>query len=303
MSIVVEHLTKQYGTKVVVDDLSFEVRPGRVTGFLGPNGAGKSTTMRLMVDLDRPDAGRVSIDGERYRNIRHPAHFVGTLLDAHAVDPARKARDHLRALAACSRVNNSRVDAVMEMTGITPVANKRVGQFSLGMHQRLGLAAAILVDPKHLLLDEPTNGLDPEGIRWVRQFLRNQADEGRSVLVSSHLLAELALFVDDLVVIGKGRLIAAETVEDFTSRRDEAVLVASPRQDDLTIELQELGATVITTNSGLRVSGTSAAAIGDLAAQAGIPLHHLTEETGSLEETFLELTADEREYRSTTQPA
>jgi ABC-2 type transport system ATP-binding protein len=302
MSIVVESLTKTYGAKRVVDDLSFEVLPGRVTGFLGPNGAGKSTTMRCMVDLDRPDTGRVTVDGAPYRDIQYPARVVGTLLEARAVHPARKARDHLRMLAACSRLPDSRVDEVMEMTGITSAADRRVGGFSLGMHQRLGLAQAILGDPTYMMLDEPTNGLDPEGIRWVREFLRALADQGRAVLVSSHLLAELALFVDHLVVIGKGRLIASSSVEGLTQDRPHEVYVRSPRLDDLHGELAQRGVEVYREDAELRLRGTSAAAVGDLAALMGIPLHGLREDAGTLEQAFLELTAEAQEYRTTQSP-
>lgn len=303
MSIVVEGLTKRYGPKTVVDDLSFEVLPGRVTGFLGPNGAGKSTTMRLIVGLDRPDEGRVTVDGSTFRDIQYPARVVGTLLEAHAVHPSRTARDHLRMLAAASRLTDERVDQVMEMTGITSAAKRKVGGFSLGMHQRLGLAAAILGDPTYMMLDEPTNGLDPEGIRWVREFLRSLADQGRAVLVSSHLLAELALFVDHLVVIGKGRLIASASVQELTEDRPHEVFVHSPRIDELRVELEQRAVVVAPhSDGGLRLTNTSAAAVGDLAALLGIPLHHLREESGTLEEAFLEMTAEAQEYRTTQPP-
>jgi ABC-2 type transport system ATP-binding protein len=302
MSIVVEGLTKTYGPKRVVDDLTFEVLPGRVTGFLGPNGAGKSTTMRCMVDLDRPDSGRVTVDGSPYADLQYPARVVGTLLEARAVNPARKARDHLRMLAACSRVPDSRVEEVMEMTGITSAADRRVGGFSLGMHQRLGLASAILGDPTYMMLDEPTNGLDPEGIRWVREFLRALADQGRAVLVSSHLLAELALFVDHLVVIGKGRLIASTTVEGLTESRPHEVFVKSPRLGELEAELVQRGVEVNHEDGELRLRGTSAAAVGDLAALMAIPLHGLREDAGTLEQAFLDLTAEAQEYRTTHTP-
>ncbi len=302
MSIVVEGLTKRYGSKTVVDDLTFEVDPGRVTGFLGPNGAGKSTTMRCIVGLDRPDAGRVTVDGSSYEDLQYPARVVGTLLEARAVNPARKARDHLRMLAACSRIPDARVDEVMEMTGITSAADRRVGGFSLGMHQRLGLAAAILGDPAYMMLDEPTNGLDPEGIRWVREFLRSLADQGRAVLVSSHLLAELALFVDHLVVIGKGRLIASSSVDGLTASRPHEVFVRSPRLDELETELLQRGVEVNHEDGELRLRGTSAAAVGDLAALLAIPLHGLREDAGTLEQAFLDLTAEAQEYRTTQAP-
>lgn len=301
MAIVVEGLTKRYGPKTVVDDLSFEVVPGRVTGFLGPNGAGKSTTMRCMVDLDRPDAGSVQVDGSRYRDLQYPGRVVGTLLEARAVHPARQARDHLRMIAACGRIPDTRVDEVMEMTGITDAADRRVGGFSLGMHQRLGLAAAILGSPSYLMLDEPTNGLDPEGIRWVRSFLKRQAEEGRAVLVSSHLLAELALFVDHLVVIGKGRLIASASVDEITQARPQEVFVRSPRWQELAEQLRKRGATVDGDgdHGELRVTGINVEAVGDLAALMGVPLHGLRAESGTLEDAFLEMTAEAQEYRST----
>ena len=296
MTLVVDGLTKAFGPKTVVDDLSFEVVPGRVTGFLGPNGAGKSTTMRLMLDLDRPDAGRVTVDGQRFRDIQYPARVVGTLLEAQAVHPKRTARNHLRMLAACSRVPDSRVDEVMEMTGIAPAANKTVGAFSLGMNQRLGLAAALLGDPTYMMLDEPANGLDPEGMHWIREYLRALADDGRAVFVSSHLLGELSLFVDHLVVIGKGRLMATTSVDEFMAESQTAVLVRTPRLDELKGELENRGVSVVAEDGELRVSDTPAATVGDLAALLGIPLHGLREETTSLEDAFLDLIADEREY-------
>jgi ABC-2 type transport system ATP-binding protein len=302
VAIVVEGLSKAYGSKKVVDDLSFEVVPGQITGFLGPNGAGKSTTMRCMVSLDRSDSGQVSVDGSRYADLQYPARVVGTLLEANAVNPSRSARGHLRMLAACSRVPDSRVDEVLEVTGITSVAGQKVGGFSLGMHQRLGLAAAILADPTYLMLDEPTNGLDPEGIRWVRDFLRALAAEGRAVFVSSHLLAELALFVDHLVVIGRGRLITTGAIDEITQMGATEVVVRTPDAERLTAELVRRGATVTPDGADLRVTGAAVEAVGDLAALLGIPLHGLRTEGGSLEDVFLELTASSQEYRSTARP-
>jgi ABC-2 type transport system ATP-binding protein len=299
MTIVVEGLTKRYGSKTVVDDLSFEVMPGQVTGFLGPNGAGKSTTMRCMVSLDRPDAGRVTVDGALYRDIRYPGRVVGTLLEARAVNPARTARDHLRYLAACARLPDARVDEVLGITGITEAAGRRVGGFSLGMHQRLGLAAAILGEPTYLMLDEPTNGLDPEGIHWVRDFLRQQARDGRSVFVSSHLLSELELFVDHLVIIGKGRLLASTSISAMTDERPKEVVIRSPRADELAEQLRERGASVTKDDQELRATGVTVEAVGDLAALLGIPIHGLRAETGTLEEAFLEMTASAQEYRTT----
>ena len=298
VSIVVEGLTKAYGSKTVVDDLSFEVVPGQITGFLGPNGAGKSTTMRCMVSLDHADSGQVTVDGSRYPDLQYPGRIVGTLLEANAVHPSRTAEGHLRMLAACGRIPDSRVDEVMEMTGITSVAGQRVGGFSLGMHQRLGLAAAILGDPTYLMLDEPTNGLDPEGIRWVREFLQTLASEGRAVFVSSHLLAELALFVDHLVVIGRGRLIAVGAIEEITQQAVKEVVVHSPRAEQLAAELRQRGATVTGSGTELRVTDATIESIGDLASLLSIPLHGLWTEGGSLEDVFLQMTASAQEYRS-----
>ena len=216
--INVTGLTKQYGARRAVDDLSFELAAGRVTGFVGPNGAGKSTTMRMMVDLTRPDGGEVRYDGVRYADLAHPARTVGSVLDARCLHPGRTARNHLRATAALSTIPTSRVDDVLADVGLESVADERAGRFSLGMRQRLALASALLGDPRVLLLDEPSNGLDPDGIRWLRNRLHSFADAGGTVFVSSHLIAELAKFADDLVVVGAGRLIAAETVESVTSR-------------------------------------------------------------------------------------
>lgn len=216
--INVTGLTKHYGARRAVDDLSFELEAGRVTGFVGPNGAGKSTTMRMMVDLTRPDRGEVRYDGVRYADLAHPARTVGSVLDARCMHPGRTARNHLRATAALSRIPASRVDEVLADVGLESVADERAGRFSLGMRQRLALATALLGDPRVLLLDEPSNGLDPDGIRWLRHRLRSFADAGGTVFVSSHLIAELAKFADDLVVVGAGRLIAAETVDSVTSR-------------------------------------------------------------------------------------
>ena len=217
--IEVREVTKRYGSTVAVDDLSFEVREGEVTGFLGPNGAGKSTTMRMMVGLDAPTSGRVTIDGHRYQDLRFPLHHVGALLEAKAIHPGRSARNHLRWLADSNGIDRRRVDHVLELVGLADVAHRRSGGFSLGMGQRLGIATALLGDPATLLLDEPVNGLDPEGIQWVRQLLRSLAAEGRSVLVSSHLMSEMALTADRLVVVGKGRLITEGTVDDVVGRR------------------------------------------------------------------------------------
>src|SRR3954469_15029665 len=217
--VVIEGLTKRFGRTEAVHDLSFEVRPGQVTGFLGPNGAGKSTTMRMMVGLDRPTAGQVIIEGDRYRDLRFPPRHVGALLEAKAIHPGRSARNHLRWLADSNGIDRRRVDHVLELVGLADVAHRRSGGFSLGMGQRLGMATALLGDPGTLLLDEPVNGLDPEGIQWVRQLLRSLAAEGRAILVSSHLMSEMALTADRLIVVGKGRLITEGTVDDVVGGR------------------------------------------------------------------------------------
>jgi ABC-2 type transport system ATP-binding protein len=221
--ITVAELTKRYGDRVAVDDLSFDLAAGRVTGFVGPNGAGKSTTMRMMVGLTRPDRGEVRYDGVRYGDLEHPARVVGSVLDARCMHPGRTARNHLRATAAMSGIPTRRVEEVLAGVGLESVADDRAGGFSLGMRQRLALATALLGDPRILLLDEPSNGLDPDGIRWMRNHLRSFADAGGTVFVSSHLIAELARFADDLVVVGAGRLIAAETVESVTSRTGKSL--------------------------------------------------------------------------------
>ena len=234
MAIVAEGLTKQYGDKLAVDNLSLTIEPGRVTGFLGPNGAGKSTTMRMMLDIDRATRGTTTFDGQRFSKLDSPLKMVGSMLDANAVEPKRSAQAHLRYLAASAGLPDSRVGEVLALTGLTDAAKRLAGNFSLGMHQRLGIAAALLGDPKYLFFDEPTNGLDPEGIRWVREFLQQLAGEGRGVLVSSHLLSELSLYVDHIVVIGKGRFIASGSVHEFESMRGQAaVTVQSPRLTEL----------------------------------------------------------------------
>ena len=300
MAIVAEGLTKQYGDKLAVDHLSITIEPGRVTGFLGPNGAGKSTTMRMMLDIDRATSGTTTFDGRRFSNLDSPTRVVGAMLDANAVEPKRSARSHLRYLAASAGLPDSRVDEVLGLTGLRDAAKRQVGNFSLGMHQRLGIAASLLGDPTYLFFDEPTNGLDPEGIRWVREFLQQLAGEGRGVLVSSHLLSELSLYVDHVVVIGRGRFIASGSVHDFESLQGEAsVTVQSPRLAELVALIEPRGGHVTPTSDGVEVIGMTAAAIGDLAALHRIELHELHTERQSLEATFLELTADAQEYRST----
>ncbi|MDO9396374.1 MAG: ATP-binding cassette domain-containing protein [Herbiconiux sp.] len=296
-------LTKRYGARTAVDGLDFAVRPGQVTGFLGPNGAGKSTTMRMIMGLDRPSAGRVTVNGLPYAEHRSPLHEVGALLEAKAVHTGRSARNHLRAIAATHRIPNRRVDEVIDLTGLRSVAGKRVGGFSLGMGQRLGLAAALLGDPATLILDEPVNGLDPEGVLWVRGFVRQFAAEGRTVLLSSHLMSEMALTADHLIVIGKGRIIADSSVADIVGRTRTFVRVRSPRADELARRLGQPDVTVTEVDAGLiEVRGLSAESIGDAAASAGLALHELTTVQGSLEDAYMDLTRDEVEYRTAVTP-
>jgi ABC-2 type transport system ATP-binding protein len=293
-------LTKRYGRTVAVDDLSFTVQPGRVTGFLGPNGAGKSTTMRMILGLDRPTAGRVLIDGKPYTELHRPLRTVGALLDAKWVHPNRSARAHLKWLAVSNGLPAGRVDAVLEAVGLTQVANKKAGGFSLGMSQRLGIAAALLGDPRVLLFDEPVNGLDPEGILWIRTFMQNLAAEGRTVLVSSHLLSEMALTASELVVIGKGKLISQGSTSEFIDRSTgNSVLVRSPQLFKLGPLLVDKGFTVRDGADGaLSVSGATSDQIGDIAAANGVVLHELSPQRGSLEEAFMQLTGDAVEYHA-----
>ncbi|WP_086661443.1 ABC transporter ATP-binding protein [Lentzea kentuckyensis] len=293
-------LTKRYGRTVAVDDLSFTVQPGRVTGFLGPNGAGKSTTMRMILGLDRPTAGRVLIDGKPYAELNRPLRTVGALLDAKWVHPNRSARAHLRWLAKSNGLPDKRVDAVLEAVGLTQVAGKNAGGFSLGMAQRLGIAAALLGDPKVLLFDEPVNGLDPEGILWIRTFMQNLAAEGRTVLVSSHLLSEMALTASELVVIGRGKLITQSSTAEFIDRSTgNSVLVRSPQLFKLGPLLVDKGFTVRDGADGaLSVSGATSDQIGDIAAANGVVLHELSPQRGSLEEAFMQLTGDAVEYHA-----
>ena len=293
-------LTKRYGDKIAVDGLTVTVRPGVVTGFLGPNGAGKSTTMRMILGLDRPTKGTVAVDGKRYDQLAAPLHEVGALLEARSVHSGRSARNHLLALAASHGIGASRVDAMLELVGLTEVARKRVGAFSLGMGQRLGIAAALLADPAVLLFDEPANGLDPEGIRWIRQLLRRLAAEGRTVFVSSHVMSEMALTAEHLIVIGRGRLIADMPVEEFVRRGTRhQVRVRSPRLPDLVALLQGPDVTVRPVADGVvEVDGMTSDAIGDLAAAKRIPLHELTPLEASLEEAFMEVTGESVEYHA-----
>ncbi len=302
--IKAEHLTKRFGDTVAVDDLSFEVTPGCVTGFLGPNGAGKTTTMRMILGLDVPTDGSVSVNGRRYANHRFPLHEVGALLDAKALHGGRTAFDHLLCLAKCNGIGRARVDEVLEIVGLSDVARKRAGTFSLGMGQRLGIAGALLGDPGILMFDEPVNGLDPEGIVWIRNLLRSLAAEGRTVFISSHLMNEMALTATRLIVVGRGKLIADASVEDITARGQHWVRVRSPRSTELSAQLSSAGATVKATgnpdDAAFEVRGLTAAQIGDLAASAGIPLHELTEQRASLEDVFFEMTEDSVEYHGAT---
>ena len=298
--IKVEHLTKRYQDTLAVDDLDFEVLPGVVTGFLGPNGSGKSTTMRIILGLDRPTKGRATVKGKRYVELRDPLHEVGALLDAKAVHPGRSARNHLRALAASNRIPFSRVDEVLEFVGITSVATKKVGNFSLGMSQRLGIAAALLGDPEVLLFDEPVNGLDPEGIRWIRDFFRSLANEGRTVFVSSHLMSEMAVTADQIIVIGRGKFITQGSIDALTATAKGTVLVRANKPPQLLAALRAKQATVTELNDGgLSVSDLSAEQVGQVAFDAGVVLYELTPQRASLEEVFMDLTSDAVEYGST----
>jgi ABC-2 type transport system ATP-binding protein len=292
-------LGKTYGGKPAVDDLSFDVHPGSVTGFLGPNGAGKSTTMRLMLGLDH-GAGTTTFDGVPFSSLKRPMLHVGALLEAKPFHPTRKARNHLRMLAVANGISTRRVDEVLEQLGLSAVARKKPRTFSMGMGQRLGLAAALLGDPHTLLLDEPANGLDPQGIQWIRELLRGFAAAGRSVFVSSHLLSEMALMADQLVVIGRGRLIASGPVGDFVrSSRHNSVLVRSPQATDLAGALTEKGARVEAVEpSLLAVTGLDAAAIGDVAFDRSIRLHELAPRAATLEEAFLEATGGAQEFEA-----
>ena len=295
--IEVAGLSKTYGQTKAVDDLSFTVHPGTVTGFLGPNGSGKSTTMRMILGLDNPTSGTALIDGQRYTSLVRPLTKVGALLDANWVHPNRTARAHLRWLAASNNLPRKRIDEVLDTVGLTAVAGKAVGKFSLGMKQRLGLAGAILGDPEVVLFDEPVNGLDPEGILWIRQFMQGLAAAGRTVLVSSHLLSEMAVTAQHLIVIGRGRLIADADTADFISRSTEAsVRVRSPQLAALADVLGRNGMNATESDGALVVHNTPIERIGDLAAGAGITLHELAATQGSLEEAFMQLTGDSVEY-------
>jgi len=298
--ISVGDLTKRFGSKVAVDHLAFVVRPGVVTGFLGPNGSGKSTTMRCMLALDRPESGFALFDGTPYHDLKRPLHEVGALLDAGYVHPGRSARNHLRWLAASNGIARSRIDEVVEMVGLTSVAGAKLRSYSLGMRQRLGLAGVLLGDPHTIILDEPANGLDPEGIRWIRDVLTHLARQGRTVLVSSHQLSEMALMAEDLVVIGQGRLIEQSTVSAFVDRyADRWVRVKSPTAEALVGSVTAAGGEVTTVASNtLDIRGLDCVAVGEMAAQQQLVLHELSAQTGSLEDAFLKATAGAQEYTS-----
>lgn len=298
--ITVEHLTKRFRAKVAVNDLSFEVRPGAVTGFVGPNGSGKTTTMRCMLNLARPTSGSVKIDGKAFANHPNPMHVVGAVLDAKAFHPGRTAKDHLYSLAASNGIGKRRVGEVLEMVGLESVAKTRAGKFSLGMSQRLGIAAAMLGDPGILILDEPMNGLDPDGVRWVRELMRAFASSGKAVLVSSHLLSEMALVADELVVIGRGKVLANESAASFMERNGRSwVRVRVPEAAPLESAIRGAGGVSTRTADGaLDVTGIDIAALGALAYHAGLMVTELSEHHESLEDVFLGLTSDSVEYRA-----
>ena len=298
--IEVHNLAKHYGRAVAVDGLSFTVRPGRVTGFLGPNGAGKSTTMRVILGLDAPTAGRANIAGQPYARLRRPLHQVGALLDAGAVHGGRTARSHLLGLAQTNGIARRRVDEVLGLVGLTDVAGRRTRGFSLGMRQRLGIAAALLGDPQILMFDEPVNGLDPEGILWIRNLMKSLAAEGRTVLVSSHLMSEMEYTADHLLVIGRGRLIADSSMAEFIARGSgQGVLVRTPQPDALSRVVAARGGTFSPADGGeFEIHGLTEEQVSDLAFAHGIRLYQLVATRVSLEHAFMELTADSVEYRA-----
>jgi ABC-2 type transport system ATP-binding protein len=298
--IEARHLTKRYGTNLAIDDLSFDVNPGVVTGFIGPNGSGKTTTMRLILGLDAPTGGEVTVAGKRYRDLPAPLREVGALIDAKAVHPSRTAHNHLLVLAQSNGIPPARVDEVLGIVGMEAVAGRRVGGFSLGMGQRLGIAGALLGDPPVLMFDEPLNGLDPEGIVWIRQLMQNLARQGRTVFVSSHLMNEMAVTADHLIVIGQGKLLRDEGVNEFVDSSSEHwVLVRSPQLDQLAVVLTAAGATVKQgTEGSIEVGGLDSRAIGDLASAKGLTLHELATQRASLEDAFIDLTHDSVEFRA-----
>ncbi|MFF8260570.1 ABC transporter ATP-binding protein [Streptomyces virginiae] len=299
--IELEGLTKRFGAKTAVNNLSFQVRPGMVTGFLGPNGAGKSTTMRMMLGLDNPTSGAVRIYGKRYRDLQEPLKHVGALLDAKAMHGGRSAYNNLLCLARSNRIPERRVGEVLDLVGLTPVARKKSKGFSLGMGQRLGIAAALLGDPQILMFDEPVNGLDPEGILWIRNLMKGLAAEGRTIFVSSHLMSEMALTADHLIVIGQGRLLADTSMADFIHQNSRSyVRMRSPQQERLKDVLHGAGinAVSVPATGTLEIDGAGAEQLGELAAQHRIVLHELSPQRASLEEAFMRMTADSVEYHS-----
>ena len=298
--IEVSNLTKRYGKVTAVDDVSFTVNPGVVTGFLGPNGAGKSTTMRMILGLDKPDAGTVLVNGLPYRAARTPVAEIGALLEAKGFDKARSARNHLRALASTSGISTKRVDEVLGLVGLSEVANSKAGGFSLGMGQRLGIAVALLGDPRMVMLDEPVNGLDPDGVLWIRNLLRQLADEGRTVFLSSHLMTEMELIADQLIIIGRGQIMADTSMREFIAASSaNRVRVVSPGAAELKNRLETRANESELVDSGvLVISGLSSAEIGQEAFAAGIVLHELTPLSASLEEAFMELTRDSVQFHT-----
>jgi ABC-2 type transport system ATP-binding protein len=298
--IELEGLTKRYGEKVAVNNLSFTVRPGIITGFLGPNGAGKSTTMRMVLGLDRPTAGNVRIDGKRYDQLNDPLTYIGALLEAKAWHGGRSAYNHLLCLAQSNGIPTSRVREVLDTVGLAAVARKKTKGFSLGMGQRLGIAAALLGDPRILMFDEPVNGLDPEGIHWIRNLMKTLASQGRTVFVSSHLMSEMALTADHLVVIGQGRLLADTSMAEFIAENSRSyVRIRTPQREQFLDALHDAGVTVVESGAGvLEVDGDKSEAVGELAARHGIVLHELSPQRASLEEAFMQLTAESVEYHA-----
>ncbi|AWB89636.1 ABC transporter ATP-binding protein [Salinibacterium hongtaonis] len=302
--IAADALVKRYGRKVVVDEIDFTVRPGHVTGFLGPNGAGKSTTMRMIVGLDQPTGGTVRVNGRLYHEHRAPLREVGVLLDAKAAHPGRSAYNHLRSIAATHGIGNARVREVLGLAGLDSVAGKRIGGFSLGMGQRLGIAAALLGDPATIILDEPVNGLDPEGVRWVRTLMKSLAEEGRTVLLSSHLMSEMAQTADHLIVIGRGKILADGPIGDVIGKGTKTVVKVRTRESqELMSALAAPGVGVaLVADGSLEVSGMSAEEVALVASAAGIVLHEVAAVSGSLEDAYLALTAGDVEYRSSSAP-
>ena len=293
--IQVEHLTKRYRNATAVDDLSFSIPRGRITGFLGPNGAGKTTTLRALLGLVLPTSGTATVAGRRYRELAAPLQTVGAVLEASNYHPARSGRNHLRVLATAAGISRSRVDKVLAEVELSDAARRRVGSYSLGMRQRLSVAASLLGEPELLVLDEPANGLDPEGIRWLRNFLRSYAADGGTVFVSSHVLAEISQLADEVLIIHRGKLVAQQSVAELIARAAGATRVRSPRADDLLARLRDAGFEAEAAGEGLLAVKAPPETVGDLAAEAGIPVHELVVDSGSLEEAFLELTSESPE--------